>query len=87
MIFGNREIHAGQRYKHFKGRIYTVDGIARHTEIKGMVLVIYHITGKYEQGLFARPIEMFLSLTDKKKYPQAKQKYRFQLLAKESKNG
>ena len=48
-------------YKHYKGHICKVIGIAKHSEDINQELVIY--THKDEKGveqLWARPIEMFL---------------------------
>ena len=66
----------GQKYKHFKlGKIVTVIGISRHTETEE-VTVVYD----YEGTIWNRPIEMFMSEVDSEKYPDAKQKYRFELV-------
>lgn len=71
-------------YRHFKGFYAYVLDIATHTET-GEQLVIYHCFGKGENsehtdGIYARPIEMFLSEIDHEKYPDVKQKYRFELI-------
>ena len=63
-------------YKHFKGTIYEVIGIATHSETQEQ-LVIYRPTFD-KNKLWARPLEMFTSKVDKNKYPNVKQEYRFE---------
>lgn len=66
----------GQKYKHFKlGKIVTVIGISRNTETEE-ITVVYD----YEGTIWNRPLEMFMSEVDRDKYPDAKQKYRFELV-------
>lgn len=70
---------AGEKYKHFKlGKIVTVIGISRHTETEE-ITVVY----EYEDTIWNRPLEMFMSEVDRDKYPQAEQKYRFELVESE----
>lgn len=66
----------GEKYKHFKlGKIVTVIGISRHTETEEMSVVY-----EYMGHIWNRPLEMFMSEVDKKKYPDVKQRYRFEVV-------
>lgn len=63
-------------YKHFKGNLYVVLNVARHTETNEL-LVVYAAT-KEMKRIYARPLQMFMGEVDREKYPDAKQKYRFE---------
>ena len=74
----------GTVVRHFKRELdgegnnylYEIVGIAHHTET-GEYLMVYKAL--YDEGkMCARPIDMFMSEVDLEKYPQIKQKYRFE---------
>lgn len=73
-----QEILSERIYQHFKGEKYKVLVIAQHTETKEKYVVYQALYGDY--GYYVRPYEMFASLVDKTKYPDVKQKYRFELI-------
>ena len=62
--------------------LFEIIGTSRHTE-NGEELIIYRPFYKTEctKGVdyAARPLDMFMSEVDHKKYPDIKQKYRFEL--------
>lgn len=75
-----REIKIGKIYKHFKGNLYIVLDIVNDSESDDKELkkvIIYEAL--YGDGLkWARSYDNFNSLVDVKKYPEVKQKYRFE---------
>ncbi|MBR4830261.1 MAG: DUF1653 domain-containing protein [Bacilli bacterium] len=82
----DREVKANTMYRHFKGFIAYVITIATNTET-GEKMVIYvcnssnvKSNSSHKDGIYARPLDMFLSEVDHEKYPDVKQKYRFELI-------
>lgn len=77
-----REVKPYTLYRHFKGFIALVITIAKHSET-GEDLVIYCCVdnkgnANHKDGIYARPLDMFLSEVDHEKYPDVNQKYRFE---------
>lgn len=67
----------GECYRHFKGNRYQIIAIAKHTETEEDYVVYQALYG--DNGIFVRPLAMFMEKVDKEKYPDAKQEYRFEL--------
>ena len=73
-----RKIKINGIYRHFKGKYYLVESLAKDSESEKVLVVYRALYGKKQ--LWVRPLDMFLSEIDHNKYPNIKQKYRFKLI-------
>lgn len=65
-------------YRHFKGNVYQIITLARHSETNIKMVVYQQLYAPYR--VYVRPLDMFMSRIDTKKYPNEKQIYRFEKL-------
>lgn len=75
-----REVKIHGIYRHFKDRYYIVEDVAFHSETTEEYVVYRRLYG--DNSLWIREKKMFLSEVDREKYPEVKQKYRFELVEK-----
>lgn len=76
-VENDRNVMAGQVYRHFKGHTVKVLHISQDTEAPGQFYVVYECE---DGSVWSRPYGMFVSEVDHDKYPDVKQKYRFELV-------
>lgn len=85
MLINGREVFApGTKVQHFKREtehegnmyLYEIVGLAHHSETDEILMVYKALYG--EGKMCARPLEMFMSEVDHDKYPDIRQKYRFE---------
>lgn len=81
----DRDLRVGDIVKHFKREwvnqetseyLYKILAFASHTENEEKLVIYQALYAPYKTC--ARPYDMFMSEVDREKYPEAKQKYRFE---------
>lgn len=67
-------------YRHFKGNYYIILAVGHHSETKERMVVYYDMSGMSSSidDPCIRPLDMFMSEVEHDKYPDVKQKYRFE---------
>lgn len=79
----NRDIpKINEIYRHFKGNCYKIIAVGHHSETKEKMVIYYDLSCKNSsvKDPCIRPLDMFMSEVDHEKYPDVKQKYRFERL-------
>lgn len=67
-----------EMYRHFKGNIYQIRCLAKHSETGEMMVVYQAMYDTFQ--IYVRPLAMFMEEVDVEKYPDARQQYCFELL-------
>lgn len=66
----DEEERTGNKY------LYEIVGVAIHSETREPMMVYRPLYGNSD--MYVRPLEMFLSEVDHEKYPEIRQRYRFE---------
>ena len=64
-------------YRHFKGNLYQIRCLAKHSETGEMMVVYQAMYGNFQ--IYTRPLASFMEEVNRDKYPNASARYRFEL--------
>lgn len=72
----DRYLHIGREYKHFKGKRYYPQKVVKNADNPEQLMVVYCDPNAGEW--WVRSLDEFLSEVDHEKYPDVKQRWRFE---------
>ncbi|MCH5250498.1 MAG: DUF1653 domain-containing protein [Lachnospiraceae bacterium] len=67
-----------EMYRHFKGNIYQIRCLAKHSETDEILVIYQAMYGDFQ--IYARELSSFMEELSQERYPDAAQKYRFELI-------
>ena len=76
-----QSINAGEIYRHFRGNLYQIVTVGKHADSLEEYVVYQALYGKFE--VYIRSMQDFFQILDKDKYPDARQKVRFEKVEKD----
>ena len=67
-----------EMYRHFKGNVYQIRCLAKHSETDEILVIYQAMYGDFQ--IYARELSSFMEELSRDRYPDATQKYRFELI-------